>query len=193
MKPKKQTWTKPRHKWIRNMLCAILHPVCRWLYNVKIDRFTDKDNRQYLILFNHQTAFDQFFVGIAFRNPVYYVTSEDLLSKGWLSRVIEYLVAPIPIKKQTTDVRAVMNCIKVAKEGGTIAMAPEGNRTYDGRLCHINPAVVPLVKKLKLPIAIFNIEGGYGVHPRWSDVIRKGNMHAYVSTVIEPPYVNMKL
>lgn len=30
------------------------------------------------------------------------------------------------------------------------------------------------------------IEGGYGVHPRWSDVVRRGKMRAYVSRVIEP-------
>ncbi len=41
-------------------------------------------------------------------------------------------------------------------------------------------------EELKLPIAIYRIEGGYGVHPRWSDVVRKGKMRSYVSRVIEP-------
>ena len=35
-------------------------------------------------------------------------------------------------------------------------------------------------------MAIFRIEGGYGVHPRWSDVVRKGRMKASVVRVIEP-------
>ena len=93
---------------------------------------------------------------------------------------------PIPIKKQSTDLKAVMNCMKVAKEGGTIAMAPEGNRTFSGKTEYMNPAVARLAQKLKLPIAIFRIEGGYGVHPRWADDVRKGKMRAYVSRVIEP-------
>jgi hypothetical protein len=38
---------------------------------------------------------------------------------------------------------------------------------------------------LKLPIAIYRIEGGFGVQPRWSDAVRKGPLHAYVSRVIE--------
>jgi len=37
-----------------------------------------------------------------------------------------------------------------------------------------------------MPILLYRIEGGYGVEPRWSDVIRKGKIHAYVSRVIEP-------
>jgi hypothetical protein len=96
------------------------------------------------------------------------------------------LVEPIPIKKQTTDVKAVMNCIRVVKEGGTIAIAPEGNRTYNGKTVYINPSIAPLARKLKIPIAIYRIEGGYGVQPRWSDVVRKGKMRSYVSRVITP-------
>ena len=102
---------------------------------------------QCLILSNHQTAFDQFFVGMSFKKAVYFLASEDIFSNGWISSVIRWLVAPIPIKKQTTDVSAVMNCIRVAKEGGTIALAPEGNRTYDGRTVNINPAIAKLAKK----------------------------------------------
>lgn len=139
-----------------------------------------------MILYNHQTAFDQFFVGLAFKRPVYYVASEDLFSNGFVSAIIRYLVEPIPIKKQTTDVAAVINCIKVAKEGGTLAIAPEGNRTYSGKTEYIGPAIASLAKKIKLPIALYRIEGGYGVQPRWSDKTRKGNMRSYVSRVIEP-------
>ena len=51
---------------------------------------------------NHQTAFDQFFIGMTFKGAVYYVASEDLFSNGWVSSLLRWLVAPIPIKKQTT-------------------------------------------------------------------------------------------
>ena len=79
-----------------------------------------------------------------------------------------------------------MTCIRVAREGGTIALAPEGNRTYSGKTEYMNPAIAGLAKKIKLPIALYRIEGGYGVQPRWSDGVRKGKMRAYVSRVIEP-------
>jgi hypothetical protein len=102
-------------------------------------------------------------------------------------------VAPIPIKKQTTDLNAVMNCIRVAREGGTIAIAPEGNRTFSGETVYMSDSIAPLAKKLKLPIALYRIEGGYGVQPRWSDVVRRGKMRGYVSQVIEPEeYADMK-
>ena len=179
-------WMKYRHRVVQNLLRITLGPYSRLKYHVQADRFQEQGDRAYLILFNHQTAFDQFFVGMSFRGPLYYVASEDIFSKGWVSSLIRYLVAPIPIKKQVTDMAAVKNCIRVAREGGTIALAPEGNRTYSGKTGYMNPAIASLARKLKLPIALYRIEGGYGVHPRWSDSVRKGRMHAYVSRVIEP-------
>ncbi len=185
-KKKSSPWVKPHHIVVRNIAEVVLYPFIRLMYGARVKPFDTEGKKQYLVLMNHQTAFDQFFLGLAFKAPIYYVASEDLFSKGILSSLIKALVNPIPIKKQTTDPRAVINCIKVAREGGTIAMAPEGNRTYDGRPLHINPTIAPLARKLGLPIALFRIEGGYGVHPRWSDVVRGGGIDCYVSRVIEP-------
>jgi len=183
---KKEKWMKFRHKVVRVLLWVFIKPLTVALYGIKVEKFKEQQNRPYLILYNHQTAFDQFFVGLAFKTPVYYVASEDLFSNGFVSSLIRWLVAPIPIKKQTTDVTAVMNCIRIAKEGGTLAIAPEGNRTYSGKTEYIGPAIATLAKKIKLPIALYRIEGGYGVQPRWSDKTRKGKMRSYVSRVIEP-------
>ena len=183
---KKEKWLKFRHKVVRRCLAIFIKPLTVAMYGIKIEKFKEEDNRPYLILYNHQTAFDQFFVGLSFKKPVYYVASEDLFSNGFVSALIRYLVEPIPIKKQTTDVAAVINCIKVAKEGGTLAIAPEGNRTYSGKTEYIAPSIAALAKKIKLPIALYRIEGGYGVQPRWSDKTRKGKMRSYVSRVIEP-------
>lgn len=185
-KKKEKKWIKYHHRIVRNIAYAVLYPYSKWKYGIMADRFKEQGNRAYLILMNHQTPFDQFFVGMSFKGAVYYLATEDIFSNGWVSSLIRWLVAPIPIKKQTTDILAVMNCIRVAKEGGTIAIAPEGNRTYSGKTEYMNPAIAALARKLKLPIALYRIEGGYGVQPRWSDVVRKGKIHSYVSRVIEP-------
>ena len=185
-KKKKKKWIRFRHKVIQSILKVFIAPFCRLKYNIKIEKFKEQGKKPYLILYNHQTPFDQFFVGIAFRTPIYYLATEDIFSLGWISSVIRYIVAPIPIKKQTTDVSAVMNCIRVAREGGSLAIAPEGNRTYSGKTEYMNPAIATLAKKIGLPIAIFRIEGGYGSEPRWSDKLRRGSMKAYVHSVIEP-------
>lgn len=185
-KTKKKKWTRTRHKVVTEIARVVLVPYMKLRYRIKIDKFREDKKRNYLILLNHQTPFDQFFVGASFRGPIYYMATEDIFSMGWISKVIRWIVAPIPIKKQTTDVGAVMNCIKVIREGGSIAIAPEGNRTYSGKTEYMNPAIAPLARKLGVPVLLYRIEGGYGAEPRWSDVIRKGKMHGYVARVIEP-------
>lgn len=185
-KKKAKKWVQPRHKVVVTLLRFLLRPIILWLYGLQLEEFREENHRQYLVLANHQTGFDQFYPSLAFKQHLYYVASEDIFSMGWLSKVIAWIVAPIPIKKQVTDIRAVMNCMKIAKEGGSIAIFPEGNRTFSGETAFMNPAIGGLAKKLGLPIAFFKIEGGYGVQPRWSDVRRKGPMRAYVSCVLEP-------
>ena len=183
---KKKKWIRTRHKIITFLGRPVMALYCRLRYGIKIEKFREQGNRPYLILLNHQTPFDQFFVAGSFKSPVYYLATEDIFSLGRVSDLIRWIIAPIPIKKQTTDISAVMTCLRVAKEGGTICIAPEGNRTYSGRTVYMNPAIAGMAKKMKLPIALYRIEGGYGVQPRWSDCIRRGSMRGYVSRVIEP-------
>ena len=186
-KKKKEKWMKFRHKVVWTVGPWIAAPLCRIKYGFKIEPFKERGKRPYLALLNHQTPYDQFFLGLTFKKPpVYFLATEDIFSNGFTSSVIKYLLEPIPIKKQATDVRAVLTCMRVAREGCSIAIAPEGNRTYSGRTEYINPSIVPLARKLGMPIALYRIEGGYGVEPRWSDVVRKGKIRAYVSEVIEP-------
>ena len=183
---KDQKWIRKRHRFFTELGRVCFGPIARRMYRAKPEPFREQGDRAYLVLYNHQTPFDQFFVGMSFAGPMYYVATEDIFSKGALSSFLRYAVAPIPIVKSTTDLKAVKTCIRVAKEGGTIAIAPEGNRTYSGKTEYINPAIAGLAKKLGLPIALYRIEGGYGVVPRWSDKTRKGEMRSYVSRVIEP-------
>lgn len=187
---RKNKWIFARHKFMRNLIYVILYPITKLKYHIKINK--QKKLGQCLILSNHQTAFDQFFISFAFKQHVYYVASEDLFSMGKVSKFIKWAVAPIPIKKQTTDLKAVKDCLRVAKEGGTIAIFPEGNRTFSGKTETIKKSIVKLVQVLKLPIAFFKIEGGYGVQPRWSDKTRKGKMTAGVSKILQPEeYLNL--
>ena len=185
-KKKKNSWVLLRHKIIRFLVWLPGFLLARFRCHAKVDVFPGDHKRQYLILYNHQTDYDQIFVGLAFRQPIYYLAMEDILSNGWISSFLRFAVAPIPIKKQTMDLRALQDCFQVVKEGGSLSIAPEGNRTYSGRPCYINPSIAKLARKIKLPIVLYRIEGGYGMQPRWSNVIRKGPVHCFVSRVIEP-------
>ena len=181
----KTIWVRKRHTIVRNILAWPIYIYLVLQYRISIERLP-KNTPQCFVLSNHQTAFDQFFVSMSFPKHVYFVSSEDLFSNGWVSRLIKWLVAPIPFRKSTADLNAVKNCLRVAREGGCIGMFPEGNRTYSGTTEYMKPGVAGLVKATKLPLMLYRIEGGYGAHPRWSDTVRRGKMRSYVARVIQP-------
>ncbi len=182
-KPNTVPWVRKRHRVFLRILRFV---VGSWMKRLGVEAvpFPDGDKRPHLILFNHQTPYDQFFPSLSFPLPVYYVATEDIFSMGLPSSLIRFVVAPIPIRKMKMDLKTIRTIMQVAKEGGTVAVAPEGNRTYSGKTEHINPSIAHLAKMLNLPIALYRIEGGYGVWPRWSSKTRKGKIRAYVSEVI---------
>lgn len=181
----KKSWVRRRHKVVRFLLGPFFWLMCKIKYGLKFEPL-DNRKRPYLVLCNHQTKGDQFFLSLACKAPVYFVATEDIFSNGFSSALIRFLVAPIPFKKSTSDIRAVMDMMQVAREGGTIVIFPEGNRTYCGKTCNIKPSIAHLAQKLKLPVAIMNLRNGYGIQPRWSDHIRKGNVELNIAGIIEP-------
>ena len=67
-KKKKTTkWIQPQHKIVVPILRELFRPIALWLYHLKVVRFKEENGRQYLILANHQTGFDQFFPSFVFK------------------------------------------------------------------------------------------------------------------------------
>ena len=180
----KNTWIKPRHRRWWNFANWLLRPIVDHGYNMEIVPFEDNKG-QYLVLCNHQTPFDQFFISRMFKGNIYFVCTEDLLSNNLFGGIIKHTIQPIPIQKGAMDFGVIKACAKVAKEGGTIIVFPEGNRTYSGKTGHIKPTIAKLAKFLKLPIALVKEQGGYSIEPRWSSVIRKGKGKIAVSKVLQ--------
>ncbi|MBR6934447.1 MAG: hypothetical protein IKH41_03075 [Clostridia bacterium] len=55
---KQKKWIKKRHSVIRAVAGVLMKPVLKHKYHIKIEKFDEKPQRQYLILFNHQTPAD---------------------------------------------------------------------------------------------------------------------------------------
>ena len=186
---RKKKWRKRIHPFVRDAVFLATYPFLRCLCGGKPQRFTEEGGRPYLILFNHQTVWDQFLINASFQQPVYFVGTEDLLSMGFVSRIIRYFISPIPFIKRTSDVSALRTCMRVTREGNSIALAPEGNMTFSGKTETINPAIALFARTLNLPIALYRIDGGFGAYPRWSNSVRKGPkgaVRAGVARVLEP-------
>ena len=143
-------------------------------YGYKAEKFKLDKKQNYLIICNHSCSLDPFMLGKSFFRPIYFVASDDLLKNGFVSKIMNHTVSPIPIRKGTMDISSIKTCISIAKEGGTIGIFPEGNRTYSGDISYLGMNLVKFIRKLDLPLIIYHIDGGYGLDPRWGNKSRKG-------------------
>ena len=183
MKRKNQRWHKPRLVFFFGLSKLLVGIYAKLVYRYRGEKF---DNRkgQYLFFYNHQTALDQNLMYLSLPKQPYTVATEDIFTMGVLSKIIRYTQAPIPFKKSASDFAAIKTCVKIIREGYSIALSPEGNRTFTGVTNHIKPSVGKLVKMLKLPVVIFIVRGGYGVLPRYADRPRRGRVSGRVERVI---------
>ena len=181
---KKKKWVKWRHKPVR-----VLGKPIFWFMNSKLHYKGEfvklEKGKPNLIVCNHQTAWDMVVLYMSFNKPLYFVASDDLFSEVY-SKALEFIFAPIPKSKSLRDVGAIRGMKQVINEGGNVAIFPEGNRTYSGKTETIDPAIAKLVRFLKVPVIMYNLEGGYGVMPRWGQQIAKGKYIGKIKRVLQP-------
>ncbi|MBR2969065.1 MAG: 1-acyl-sn-glycerol-3-phosphate acyltransferase [Clostridia bacterium] len=186
-KKKNKKWSRPIHRVIFYLLAFVLKPIYRIRYGYTTKHVDMPKDEPCLILSNHQTFADQFLVGFSFyKHPIYMMATERIFNLGFISSVIKFVAAPIMKKKSKVDIMAVKNSAKVLKEGGKVLIFPEGNCTYDGRLCTISTGAAKMVKMLKVPVLLYNLHGGYGAKPRWARSARRGKMTGCVVKKLMP-------
>lgn len=178
-------YVKFRHKFFFTILRPIAWLIAR-KFHFKTKPIKTEKGKNYLILSNHQGYLDPVFIALTIKKPIYFVISDAMYTKKWYLRLLFHCFGPIKKRKGFADASCVRTMCKVAKEGGNVAVFPEGNRQWNDSRFYIDKSVVKLVRLLKLPIILYNFRGGYGVQPRWGKSIRNGRHTGEVKEII--PY-----
>ena len=180
---------KPRHKFFFAVARPIVRIMARKLH-FKTETYKLEKGKNYLILSNHQGYLDPAFLSLTIKSPIYFITSDALYSQKWYLRLLFYCFGPIKKRKGFADITCIRTMCAIAKEGGNVAVFPEGNRQWNDSQFHIDRAIVKLVRLIKLPVVLYNFNGGYGVQPRWGKSIRCGKHTGAVKEVI--PFEEIK-
>lgn len=190
MKNKNKKWCKFRHKIVFAFLRFICVPLFKIMYGYKRKKYKLDKKQGYFIISNHQALLDPLFVAMSFKKPVYFVATDNLFNQKFVSFWLKWLVNPIPKRKATIDATCLKNCLKVAKENGTVGLFVEGNRAYGDFQFYIDPSIAKLVKKMNLPVILYNLKGGFGVDPRWGKKNRRGKFTGEVKRELSIEEIN---
>ena len=174
-----------RHRRIWRFFYALLHrPICR-KFNLTHD--VAAPDGPCLIIANHTNAWDPLIVAMCLpKKQTYFVSSEHLFRLGALSRLIDFLVAPIPRRKAAVATDTVLACLRHLRAGRSVCIFAEGEQCWDGRTAPLSPTTGALVKKSGASLLTIHIEGGYLSLPRWAKKARKGRMRAEIAGIYSP-------
>ena len=176
--------TLKRHKRIYAFLKAQLGGIFQWFCGFEFEPVT-LGKGPYLITANHNGELDPVLIAIGLKQHMYFVASEHVFRKGFLSWILTYFFGPIARVKGMTDATAALNILRAMKKTNVCLFA-EGNRSYNGVTGPIFPATGKLAKATGASLVTYRFVGGYLTTPRWSRTTRRGNMRGYVVNVYSP-------
>lgn len=164
-----------RHLFIWKALLPPLRLFMRLKYNYRA--LGDGLSEPCLIVSNHVTNWDPFLLGLTVKNFCYFIASEHIFHNRFLGKLIYWLEAPIARQKGSTAGDTAMAAIRRMRKGYSVALFPEGNRSFNGETCSIIDSTAKLARLGGVALATHRIRGGYFTSPRWSgDSTRRGKM-----------------
>ncbi|MCL2234063.1 MAG: 1-acyl-sn-glycerol-3-phosphate acyltransferase [Firmicutes bacterium] len=184
---KKRNKAKLSPSWMFWILRVILRPILWHKYRLSFDKKTSKGiKRNCFILMNHQASFDQFAMGLGFPFGINIVATDSIFRHGFLSWLMVKLTRPIPYSKGSGDPAAVKTMLGIIKDGGSVCLFPEGNRSMFGDGGRIVPGIGKLAKKFDVPVILCRLKGAYLTKPRWKIKPNRGKVTNEVVRIIQP-------
>lgn len=171
-----------RHQMVYKLLCPPIRLFTKWKFNYEFDSLEHIEG-PYLLLPNHNLELDPLLIGVAVNKQLYFVASEHITRKGFVSWLLMRYLKPIIHKKGRQGVYTVKEMLKTLKSGTSVCIFPEGNRSFNGLTGEMMPAIGKVARKSGAKLVTYRIEGGYLTQPRWSKTLRKGRLKGRLMNV----------
>jgi len=131
-------------------------------------------SKTFLLLNNHTMDIDPLLVVIGTHRHMRYVASANIM-RGFGGWFVKFLAGPIPRYKGASADDTVALIKENLQAGISVAMFPEGNRSWNGETGFISRRTAKLVKESGVALVNYRTTGGYFKTPRWSkESHRKG-------------------
>ncbi len=163
-----------RHRAVFKIV-PIIDLFLKFRFNYKYDSLKDIEG-PYLLLANHNLELDPAFVGVAAKKHLYFVASEHILRKGIGTWLLMTFFKPIIHQKGKQGMNTIKEMLKTLKDGYSVCIFPEGNRSFNGLTGEILPSIGKVARRSGAKLITYRLEGGYLSQPRWSTTLRKGKI-----------------
>ena len=126
-----------------------------------------------LVISNHQSYLDPILAAVGMPRPFHPMARESLFRFAPFRWLIRSLYA-FPVRRGTADLGAVREALRRLKGGAVVLMFPEGTRTRDGSVGHLQGGPVTIAARAGVPILPLVIDGAFEAWPRTRRLPRPG-------------------
>jgi len=173
----------PLDNWLYRFAYSFIPSVWRVMFRMKIKGAENIPRTgAVLLVSNHRSNLDPFFVGSAFPRQIHFMAKSELWKVKALGRLID-LLGTFPVHRGEADRHAVKRALDTLASGAVVGMFPEGHRQRNGEMGEIQAGV-----------SLFALRDGVATVPMIVDgterLIRKGLLRlTRVTVTFGPPLV----
>ena len=153
------------YRFVRYLLATLAAVTVRWRAT---GRSNIPESGGVLLVSNHLSYLDVFFLGIPLRRPLNYVARSSLFVPV-LAQLMRS-VGGFPIDREGIGVSGLKETLRRLRNGGIVTLFPEGTRSHDGQLGALKPGIAVLVARARVPVIPAGLAGLFEVWPRWRAV-----------------------
>lgn len=133
-------------------------------------RIINKEKARYdgpvIFAMNHQSNIDPPLIGLCTHREVHWLAKRSLVELPVVGPLLKQINI-IPVSLDKPDMSGLKNIINLLRQGEAVAIFPEGQRSYDGRLLASMPGIGLAIAKTNAPVIPCRIFGA-------DEVMRRG-------------------
>ncbi len=154
---------------------------------LKMTRNVEKIEHPSIVLCNHGAFIDFAYTGtILKKERPHFIVARLYFYHRWLGWLLR-AVGTFPKSMFAMDTESAMNCVRVIKSGGVLAMMPEARLSTAGKFEDIQESTYAFLKKMGVHVYTIKLGGDYLAKPKWATGIRRGSLvEAELSLLFTP-------
>ncbi|WP_027720073.1 MULTISPECIES: lysophospholipid acyltransferase family protein [unclassified Desulfurobacterium] len=130
-----------------------------------------------LVVSNHRSFVDPPLVAYAvMKRPVFFMAKEELFKTPILSSLIKHWGNGFPVKRGSSDLKALKTALAVLKKGELLAIFPEGTRAPTGKFLKPKIGAGMIAVKANVPVVPCLITGSENLLPKGAKFLRPANV-----------------
>lgn len=121
---------------------------------INIKKMPKRKDGAYILSCNHYSNFDVVLLDIKFGRKYYYLAKKELFENKFIAWILTKLGA-IKIDRESSDITAIKNSMKILKKGKPLGIFPEGTRNKGDDIAQMNQAksgTIVIASKAGVPI-----------------------------------------